>query len=51
MTADFQIGDYVEVICRDNAYFKGVLTFVHDDYIVSNGYGFALDGVKWTNHA
>lgn len=47
---DFALGDQVEIECRDGAFFSGVLMWVHPDYIVINGCGFAPGTIKELRH-
>lgn len=46
MTDTMSLGDQVEIECNDGAWFSGVLMWVHPDYIVINGCGFARAGIK-----
>lgn len=43
----WNVGDYVEIECRDGAVFQGILHDITEHYILfSSGYGFANGIVK-----
>jgi hypothetical protein len=48
---EFAIGDYVEILCCDGARFVGVLQDFTEDYVLLNGYGYALDMILVMSHA
>jgi hypothetical protein len=49
---EFGVGDHVSLLMNDGAVFKGVLLFVHPDYVVlTPGLGYALGSVTRIDRA
>lgn len=42
---EFQIGDPVEILCKDGATFTGFIEDFTADYVILSGYGYAMDDI------
>lgn len=48
---EFTIGDFVQIMCKDGATFKGVIQDFTEDYVLLNGCGYMLEDIVTMEHA